>query len=158
MKKTTCLFFCASLWVGLQAQGLCEEANFYFQQLTINCRNIAGKVIPAVKEHITTKVISGMQYGQCSGVQNYTNEFVKFYSQKFDTPEAADSLFQQFKSQLSVCMKAESFTIESQATIDDGDKLIRWAKAIGKITKTVVLDLKPDPDGGFIVTLEFILS
>ncbi len=158
MKKALSLLVFSFLLVSLQAQGLCGEVNFYFQQLTVNCRNIAGRVIPTVKEHVTNRVISGMHHGQCSGVQTYTNDFVKFYSKKFDGPEAADSLFQQFKEKLATCMKADGFSIESQANIDDGDKIIRWSKSILKITKTVVLDLKPDPDGGFIVTLEMILS
>jgi len=158
MKKVSGVLFLLFFFVNLQAQGFCDELGFYFQQLTVNCRNIAGKVIPTVKEHVTTKVMSGMHHGQCSGVQTYTNDFVKFYSQKFDTPEAADSLFQQFKTQLTACMKADGFSIESQANIDDGDKIIRWGKSILKTNKTVALDLKPDPDGGFIVTLELILS
>ncbi len=158
MKKPVSFIVLVLLSFSLSAQGLCDELSFYFQQLGVNCRNIAGRVIPAVKEHITTRVITGMHHGQCSGVQAYSNEFVKFYSKKFDTPEAADSLFQQFKAQLSGCLKADSFLIESQANIDDGDKLIRWGKSILKTTRTVVLDLKPDPDGGFVVTLEMILS
>ena len=158
MKKTLSLLALLPLFATLYAQNLCEEVNYYFQQLSINCRNIAGRVIPTVKEHVTTKTITGMHHGQCSGVQAYTNEFVKFYSKKFDTPEAADSLFQQFKNQLVTCLKTDGFMIESQATIDDGDKIIRWGKSILKTNKTVVLDLKPDPDGGFVVTLEMILS
>ncbi len=158
MKKLFSLLLFSFLLANLRAQGLCDEVNYYFQQLSVNCRNIAGRVLPTVKEHITSRVISGMHHGQCSGVQTYTNDFVKFYSKRFDQPEAADSLFQLFKTQLSACMKADSFSIESQASIDDGDKIIRWGKSILKINKTVVLDLKPDPDGGFIVTLEMILS
>ncbi len=158
MKKTLSLLLFFFMLANLQAQGLCDEVSYYFQQLTVNCRNIAGRVIPTVKEHVTNRVISGMHHGQCSGVQTYTNDFVKFYSKKFDVPEAADSLFQQFKEKLAACMKADGFGIESQANIDDGDKIIRWAKTVLKTTKTLVLDLKPDPDGGFIVTLEMILS
>lgn len=158
MKKIYSFFILSILFVSLHAQGLCDEVSYYFQQLTVNCRNIAGRVIPTVKEHITTRVITGMHHGQCSGVQTYTNDFVKFYSKKFDGPEAADSLFQLFKKQLVACLKADGFIIESQANIDDGDKIIRWGKSILKTSKTVALDLKPDPEGGFIVTLELILS
>ena len=158
MKKPVSLFLLSLLFFSLRAQNLCNEVSYYFQQLSINCRNIAGRVIPAVKEHVTTRVIKGMRNGQCSGTQAYSNEFVKFYSQKFATPEAADSLFQQFKTQLAACLKADGFSLESQADIDDGDKIIRWGKSIAKNTKTIVLDLKPDPNGGFVVTLEMILS
>ena len=158
MKKPLSLLIFLFLLSSPFAQNLCEETSYYFQQLSVNCRNIAGRVIPAVKEHKTTRVISGMQYGQCSGVQAYTNEFVKFYSKKFDTPEAADTLFQQLKAQLATCLKADGFSIESQADIDDGDKFIRWGKTVSKTSKTIVLDLKPASDGGFLVTIELILS
>jgi len=140
------------------AQTMCEDIEFYFQQLSVNCKNISGKLIPAVKEHATTKVIAGMDHGQCSGTQAYTNDFVKFYSKKFDTPAAADSLYQTFKKQLTDCAVADGYIIQSQAVLDEADKIIRWNKTINKQNKTIVLELKPAPDGGFLVTLEFILS
>lgn len=158
MKKSLTLLLVSFVFVNLNAQSFCEEVSYYFQQLTVNCRNMAGRVIPAVKEHVTTRIITGMHHGQCSGIQPYTNEFVKFYSKNFGGPELADSLFQQFKTQLAACLKADGFTIESQANMDDGDKMIRWGKNILKTTKTLILDLKPGPDGGFVVTLEMILS
>jgi hypothetical protein len=138
---------------------LCSDLDFFISQLNVKCRGIAGRLIPPIKEHVCTRVLSGLSRGTCSGSQTYTSTFIKFYSSNL--PEAAaNEKFEKLKENLSDCMKDKGWEKVNETNIDENNHIIRWQSEMASNTRALILQQKPIEDSTdadlYIITVELV--
>ncbi|TAD82787.1 MAG: hypothetical protein EAY75_15900 [Bacteroidetes bacterium] len=138
------------------APAICAELDFYWHQLSVDCKGIAGTFISTVKEYRTRQAMTGMQRGQCSGKLPYSNDFVKFYS-VLRGPQQADSAWLQWRNQLATCFAPAPWVKLTDAQVAPAMRQIRWQCRQTNYTRVVILEEIPDADtDAVVITLEMI--